>query len=176
MNPDMVAEQTTLLEVKSKVISVLQKLYRNDAILFERNNRKGLCERALVFRFWLYLPRAFPDYFVDCDFNSHSRDGRTFSGKPIPNRDGTTTDRFVDIIVHKRGLSGLDSDFICFEIKKWNNTNTKAAEKDQNNLRILTSEYGYKYGFYLILGRSLNSTQWAIYGRNGYFEPKRAVL
>ena len=176
MNALTAKDQAALLGAKTKIILALEKLYRDDAILFERNSGKGLCERALVFRFGLYLQETFPDYFVDCDFNSHSRDGRTFGGKPIPNQDGTTTDRFVDIIVHKRGLNGLGSDFICFEVKKWNNTNAISAEKDQNNLRILTSEYGYKYGFYLILGRLLNSTKWTIFGRNGYFESQRTVV
>ncbi len=164
-----------LAKIKDQILLCLNKLYTHDEILFSRNNGNGLCERCLVFRLGLYLQEIFPNYFVDCDFNSAIVDGRPVSGKPITNPDYSTTDRFVDIIVHKR-LQPPHTDFICFEIKKWNNTNRLAAKKDQNNLKILTSEYGYKYGFYLILGRTIDETHWAIFRNGSVFEDLRSVI
>ena len=158
--------EMSLNDIKSKIKECLEKLYQKDSILFERNNGEGLCERCIVFRFALYLQKKFPDYFVDCDFNSSSENGQPLNGKSIPEPDGgTSTKRFVDIIVHKR-MTETNSDFICFEIKKWNSNNRQAAEKDKNNLKELTSKYGYRYGFYLIFGKTKQETQWGIF-QNG---------
>ena len=165
----------SLDSIKSKIQSCLKQVYAQDAVLFSRNNGKGLCERCLVFRFGLYLQNEFNDYYVDCDFNSYSEtiidnNGRVSqqldgNGKPIENPDGTTTHRFVDIIVHNRTFDGTN-DFICFEVKKWNNQKRQEVEKDKNNLRVLTSDYGYHYGFYLVLGQTQEKTKWEIY-QNG---------
>lgn len=165
----------SLNSIKSKIRSCLVRLYTEDAVLFARNNGKGLCERCLVFRFALYLQEAFSGYYVDCDFNSHSEttlesNNRTVhrpdrNGKPIQNPDGSITNRFVDIIVHRRSF-GRNNDFICFEIKKWNNTNAVKTNKDKNNLQVLTSEYGYCYGFYVVFGQTIEGARYEIY-QNG---------
>ncbi|MFA5156988.1 MAG: hypothetical protein WC532_06315 [Candidatus Omnitrophota bacterium] len=160
--------------IKNQIQLCLNKLYTNDEILFDRNNGNGLCERCLVFRFGLYLQETFPNYFVDCDFNSAILNGRLVSGKPITNLDYSTTNRFVDIIVHKR-TQPPGTDFICFEIKKWNNTNKYGAEKDRNNLRVLTSQYGYEYGFDLIFGKTIETTKWAIFRNGSILEDMRRV-
>lgn len=166
----------TLEQIKEKIKKCLRKLYTQDAVLFERNQSKGLCERCLVFRFGLYLQKEFPNHFVDCDFNSASVNSRDVRGKPITDTDGrTSTNRFVDIIIHKR-TTQTNTDFICFEIKKWNNYDKEATEKDKNNLKVLTSEYGYKYGFYLILGKSMEKTKWVIFRRGGTPEETSPVF
>jgi hypothetical protein len=106
------------------------------------------------------------EFFVDCDFNSSfyretdSEGNPRFverSGKPIGN-----TKRYIDIIIHKRDFDTIN-DFLCFEIKKWNNKNLREFRKDQNNLRVLTSEYGYRYGFHITIDRERNSSKWTIY-------------
>ena len=160
-------EYHSLEEIKDVIRRCLRQLYDKDHILFQTNKGKGLCERCIVFRFGLYLQEALSNFFVDCDFNSSWIGGRRRSGKPITNPNGrTSTKRFVDIIVHKRGNSD-STDYICFEIKKWNSYDRKAFDKDVNNLKILTAEYGYKFGFYLTFGKTLNETKWIVfqYGR-----------
>ena len=102
-----------LEQVKAIIRYCVDKLYKSDYFLFERN----ICERGLVFRFAHYLQNeiihndGFDSYFVDCDFNSSykyfineqgNRAGTERTGKGIRNVDGTITKRFVDIIVHKR--------------------------------------------------------------------------
>jgi hypothetical protein len=163
-----------LCHVAERIRKCLRRLYTQDAILFERNRGRGVCERCLVFRFAMYLQEEFVEYFVDCDFNSSAAfipqgDGGTrvvpdIPGKGIRNRDGTTTKRFVDIIIHRRTLQP-GNDFICFEIKKTDGRDQREAEKDRNNLLELTSQYGYRFGFYLILGKTLDETRWEIYQR-----------
>jgi len=113
----------------------------------------------------MYLQDAFQNYFVDCDFNSAAVLGQNINQKVITNPDGTSTGRFIDIIIHKRTFD-RKNDFICFEIKKWNSRNSERSEKDKNNLRVLTSEYGYRYGFYLILGKTKEETKWVVF-QNG---------
>jgi len=150
----------------------LSQLYTEDRFILDRNNGKGVCERSIVFRFAHYLQNEIPDYFVDCDFNSSfeyyvdSRGnpaGSERHGKPIQNKDGSVTNRFVDIIVHKRDYR-IQNDLICFEIKKWNNTNREEINKDKNNLRVLTSQYGYIYGFHISIHKVKTKTKWTIFG------------
>lgn len=165
----------TFVNIQNKIRRCLTKLFSENSILFERNGGKGLCERCLVFRFAMYLQNEFSDYYVDCDFNNscsftYNSSGEYItehdrSGKIIANPDRTRTKRFVDIIVHKRTFQP-GNDFICFEIKKWNNCRSLQVAKDKNNLCRLTSVYGYRYGFYLVLGKTLAGTQWEVY-RNG---------
>jgi len=163
-----------LKEIRRKVDKALKRLYDKDQCLFERNPPRGLSERCIVFRFAHYLQHEFADYYVDCDFNSSFFEKVQPSGKPIPNQDGTITKRFVDIIIHKRDCgsgSGYINNFVCFEIKKWNNKKIKGIEKDKNNLRVLTTQYGYKYGFHIVLGKSKNKTTIEVFGQNGSNHP-----
>lgn len=140
----------------------LDELYSKEKFIFDND----LCERCLVFRLAHHLQIKFnkdyfaEGYFVDCDYNSScyydevSREQKRRGGKPISNKiSGKTKKRFIDIIVHKRE-SGSDSNLICFEIKKWNNCAAEGMKKDKNNLAVLTSQYGYSFGFYLIFGEA----------------------
>ena len=170
----MVSIDSTLEEIKDFVKSCLRQLYDSDAELFIRNKAKGVCERCIVFRFAHYLQNEVDGFWVDCDFNSSYEGyldsegnivGNEVHGKPITNTDNTITKRYIDIIVHNREPKS-ESDFICFEIKKWTNNSAKEKQKDFNNLRVLTTEYGYKFGFHIILGRTKNKSKWTIF-QNG---------
>lgn len=138
--------------IRETINDCIGKLYDIDKDLFKKNEGRGVCERCLVFRFAHYLQEEFNGYFVDCDYNSSFARGQSRNGKPIINEDGSETKRFVDIIIHKR--SAEESDYICFEIKKWNNRSEYAVQKDENNLKHLTSSYGYKYGFHVTFGKT----------------------
>lgn len=169
-------EYHSLEEIKDVIRRCLRQLYQKDHILFQRNKGKGLCERCIVFRLGFYLQETLSDFFVDCDFNSASVGGREVHGKSIENPDGrTTTNRYVDIIIHGRTGNPGD-DFICFEIKKWNNYSKKAIAKDINNLEVLTQQYRYKYGFNLNLGKSLEKTKWTIFQNGRILENERPVI
>ncbi len=167
-------------QIKELVRTCIIDLYNEPGELFKKNKGRGISERCLVFRFAhnlqnKLLQNQLSDYFVDCDFNSsferHSdpKTGRRkikwLSGKAI-SHNGVSKKRFIDIIVHKRNENPSD-DFICFEVKKWNNTSETSREKDFNNLRVLTTQgpegYQYIYGFFLLLGKKLSDTRWRIY-------------
>jgi len=184
----MVARNSSLEEIKTIVKDCLNQVYQQDSDLFERNDKKGVCERCLVFRFAHYLQNKITNFSVDCDFNSSYRatyiNGRWVceprQGKPIEEPNGTITNRFVDIIIHKRSdfinNENIESDFLCFEIKKWNYHNKNQIEKDKNNLRVLTSRFGYKFGFYINLHRNKNKTKWTIYKNGNEIRDDNAVI
>jgi hypothetical protein len=148
----------------------LDELYKHEASLFTNN----LCERCLVFRFAYYLQNYFGrEYFVDCDYNSScyydpiTKEWKRRNGKPIPDQKrGEIKKRFIDIIVHKRGFD--NSDLICFEIKKWNNITKDGIKKDKNNLRILTSQFGYSFGFHLFFGKTKDKTKIRIFNKGKF--------
>lgn len=167
-------------EMKKLVKRCLDQLYsQHEEDLFKRNKEKGICERAVVFRFAYYLQNEITKIekgvFVDCDWNSSFLDE---NGKPI--QDSTTrlvdqkgkpiagTNRFIDIIVHKRD-SKPDHNLLCFEIKKWNNYNKEAFNKDENNLKVLTSskyQYQYNYGFHIKVHKNKKKSEWKIYKKD----------
>lgn len=180
----MVSRKSSLREIKKIVKGCLNQLYKKDSFILERNNGKGVCERAIVFRFAHYLQNKISGFFVDCDFNSSFEGyfgaqgnitGIERHGKPIENEDGTVTKRFVDIIVHKRDYNSRN-DLICFEIKKWNNTNKNEIKKDRNNLRILTSKYGYIFGFHVSIHKTKTKTKWTIFQNGRPIEENVAVF
>lgn len=180
----MLSRSSSLTDIKQIVKECLNQIYSKDRFILERNNGKGVCERAIVFRFAHYLQNKIPEFFVDCDFNSSfegyidlQRKVRVEErhGKPIENEDGTVTKRFVDIIIHKRDYNS-QNDFICFEIKKWNNTNSNEIKKDRNNLRVMTSKYGYIYGFHISIHKEKTKTKWTIFQKGSPIEENAAVF
>lgn len=177
----MICRDSSLDEIKGLIRDSLNQVYDADASLFERNQQQGISERCIVFRFAHYLQNQLQDFFVDCDFNSSfegyvDAKGQFISqerhGKLIRNSDGTTTGRFVDIIVHKRDFTIPSNDFICFELKKWNNS---VKPKDKNNLRRMTLDYGYKYGFLIIFGRTKETAKWTVYQHGEAIENKALI-
>lgn len=157
----MVSMNSSLDEVKNLVRDSIGKLYTKDKEAFKRNKQRGVSERSIVFRFAHYLQNTIDDdnenIFVDCDWNSSFVDDR---GKPI-----SGTKRFIDIIVHKRD-SNQNHNLICFEIKKWNNYNSKEFAKDKKNLEVLTDnnyQYQYNYGFHITIHRDRRKSKWTIY-------------
>ena len=63
-----------LKDIKNLIRKCLTKLYYKDFFLFKRNQKKGISERGLVFRFAHYLQNKLDNIgevlYVDCDFNS----------------------------------------------------------------------------------------------------------
>lgn len=149
-----------LKKYENYIYNSLNHLYDNENNLFENN----LCERCLVFRFAHHLQTTLNqdtnnEYYVDCDYNSSTyydaeeEKWKRYNGKPIQDQTkGKIKKRFIDIIIHKREYGGM-SDLICFEVKKWNNQTKEGMKKDKNNLKKLTTYYGYEFGFHLIFGK-----------------------
>lgn len=148
-----------LEEIKAKIERALDKLYEFDYFLFE----KDLCERCINHRFAMYLEQQNfgREYFVDCEYN-RSYLNRT---KRVSSEKGN----YIDIIVTKRD-NNYRNDFLCFEIKKWNNY--KKRKKDRENLEILTKgiRFNYKHGFYIILGKIRDKIKIEIYKKGKLIE------
>jgi hypothetical protein len=179
-------EGASLDEVKELVKGCLIALYDTndgDGRLFEIHS-KGIAERCLVFRFAYYLQSCISDFVVDCDYNSsfviytdpvtRERSAIRTDGKLITNREGIDIKRFVDIVVHRRNDNPND-DFLCFETKKWNNYPKSDWDKDFSNLEQLTKRrrrtFQYKYGFFILFGRTLATTRWKIFKRGRSIPP-----
>jgi len=140
--------------IKDKIRHALKALYKEDKYLFD----KGLCERCILHRFAVNLERQnFKDYHVDCEYNK-SHLGEITTNKMVSNINGN----YIDIIITKRNDNPQD-DLICFEVKKWNNYDKRA--KDRENLIILTGgiKFDYDYGLYIIFGKTIDKTKIEIY-------------
>ena len=144
-----------LKEIENKINSAVDKLYRNDCFLFDGN----LCERCINHRFAMYLEEQNfgKGYFVDCEYNKSYLDQGS-SLKRVSNENGN----YIDIIITKRD-GNYSNDFLCFEIKKWNNFRNR--DKDVKNLKILTEgrRFAYDYGFHIIWGETKEKTKIEIY-------------
>ena len=150
-----------ITDIKRLIQNCLDKLYGTESFLFKHN----LSERCITFRFAHCLQKSIgSEYVVDCDYNSHIINGEIRLGKPINNRSGAVTKRFIDVVVHQRGHNGHN--LVCLELKKWNNQTRDGMEKDENNLEHLTSDYGYKIGFLLVFGKNRSETKILIF-QNG---------
>lgn len=140
--------------IKEKIRHALRTLYREDRYLFA----KGLCERCILHRFAVNLERQnFKGYHVDCEYNK-SHLGKITTTKRVSNINGN----YIDIIITKRNDNPQD-DLICFEVKKWDNYDSR--DKDRQNLKILTGgvKFDYEYGFYVIFGKAIDKTRIEIY-------------
>ncbi|MFH1890489.1 MAG: hypothetical protein ABIJ91_02920 [Candidatus Kuenenbacteria bacterium] len=147
-----------LVEINQKIKKALDKLYKEDQFLFDKN----LCERCINHRFAIYLEQQNfgEDYFIDCEYNkSHIHENT--SAKRVANPNGN----YIDIIITKRD-GNYQNDLTCLEVKRWNNY--KNREKDRENLRILTAgvRFGYDYAFYIIFGAIREKTKIETY-QNG---------
>lgn len=140
------------------VKNAVKKFYSRDIELINKN----LCERCLVHRIAVYLETSgeLDGYFVDCEFNKAYYDDKV-NNKVLSNVNGN----YVDIIVHKRSNS-LGENLLCFELKRAGNT--RDTYKDRENLKILTGdEFMYKMGFYIILGKTYNTSKLEVYENGG---------
>lgn len=147
-----------LVEINQKIKKALDKLYKEDIFLFDKN----LCERCINHRLAVYLEQQNfgEDYFIDCEYNKSYINENT-SVKRVSSPNGN----YIDIIITKRD-GNYQNDLVCFEVKRWNNY--KNRKKDRENLKILTAgaRFGYDYAFYIIFGETREKTKIETY-QNG---------
>lgn len=142
------------------VKAAIKKLYTIDQELIERD----LCERCLVHRLAVHLGNDLflKDYIIDCEFNRAFEEQEN-TLKRLSSEKGN----YVDIIVHKRSNTPGEN-LMCLEVKRAKNG--KDRNKDRENLKILTEprHFGYILGFYVILGKSYDTTRLELYSQ-GHF-------
>jgi len=117
-------------EVKKKLDSALQRLFKCDIILLENDAN----ERSITHRLAIYIEDEFPSWNVDCEYN---RVGKGNTPKRITicydhihqNISPDDTDAqtvYPDIIVHKRGTR--ESNLLVVEVKKSSNTTSNKCD------------------------------------------------
>lgn len=139
-------------KIEELIITTCKKLYRKDRYLIEKN----LCERAIVFRFGIYMQELMlkdnilKEYNLDNEYNKNIDERKSTSNDP--------NGRYVDLIIHKRGYN--HSNLLCMEFKK-----KRISKVDRRKIDDLMSPmevYKYKYGATITL-----KTDRVIY----YFKP-----
>ena len=152
--------------VEKKIERCVDKLYKDDKYLFESK----VCERCLMFRLAYYLQMAFPDYFVDCEFNKMGFKNYKYMEKVEPSEQGRKLKKmFADIIIHKRN-SNVQDNFICLEIKP----TKKGMDTDSERLKNMTRKngfrhkgrkyiYAYDFGFFIYLPKDKTRSEIRIF-------------
>lgn len=129
-------------KIECIIEKVLIKLYKNDKELIGR----GVCERAIVFRFGIYLQRIMSrdielnEYNLDCEYNRNMDD--------LKRTENYQNGRYPDLIIHKRG-SNLNN-LLVIEFKKRNSSSSEDIKKI-NDFMSLNGEYKYRYGISIVL-------------------------
>lgn len=159
-NPAMAITDDNRAELVSRidalVLEALNRLYEKDHYLIcnkpsasgrSLGNGHHVGERAIVFRFALYLQNLLSDdmfsgYNLDCEYN---RNGTR--SKSLPSfKNGT----YPDVILHKRGRN--DGNLLVIEFKTYWNSN---QEKDRKKIEEFTSpdgNYRFLRGYTILIG------------------------
>lgn len=123
-------------KIEELIIKTCRELYKKDRYLIEKN----LSERAIVFRFGLYMQElmikdnSLKEYNLDNEYNKNIDERKSTSNDP--------NGRYVDLIIHKRGYN--HSNLLCMEFKK-----KRLSEVDRRKIDDLMSPmevYQYRYG------------------------------
>lgn len=143
-------KQTILIALKLAI----EMLYKNDVKIFDSKNHIG--ERNLTFRLGHYLAnileQCFPQYNLDCEYNRNGENIKTLCsrGNVVP-----------DIIFHKWLDTSKENNILIIEVKgHWGNENEKADDIARiKEFCDPCGEYAYKFGFFLVLGKTLDDCQ-----------------
>jgi hypothetical protein len=150
-------------ELELIINKCLDRLYQDDRYLIintpaDWDNYKGdpdggkdghVGERAIVFRFGLYLWNELRDHAelkqlnLDCEYNRNFYDSKSFMG--------FDNGSYPDLIIHKRGSNG--ENIIVIEFKTWwNSDRTKDIQKIRG-LMDISNNYQYKFGVSILLAK-----------------------
>jgi len=125
-------------EIRRAVKSCVEQLYQKDGAIIAKN----ISELAITHRLAVYLEPHFRDYSVDVGYK-----GNCELGAPKPKFYQKGKYGIPDIVVHQRGSN--NANLLVIEIKKENNHNQAARERDRIKLEALTDAQGMGYGFQL---------------------------
>lgn len=143
-------EVCTLKEILEKLIwEALLELYYNDNYLIKHEpilkfipeeSRQYVSERAIVFRFGIYLQKfmcandSLKDYHLDCEYNRNLDAIKKLGSQAI----------IPDLIIHKRG--SMEENLLVMEFKSWWNRNNEKDKEKINELLNPDGDYRYEYG------------------------------
>jgi hypothetical protein len=153
-------------KIEKLIDTALCKLYYNDKYLIvhkpckktSRATRGHVSERAIVFRFCIYLQELayqsedFKDYHIDSEYN-RNLDAK----KSLPNPQWANG-VYPDLIIHKRGNN--DSNLLVVEFKAWW-SNASLEENDRKKLMSFKREpYNYPYALFIKINKEEPKCDW----------------
>jgi hypothetical protein len=105
-------------EIICKIKIAYELLISNDSYLIN----KDVNERSITHKFAVYLNSMFPGYDVDCEYNRNLNKAKEIEleVEDVPSDNIEAKTVFPDIIVHKRGETGIEANLIVIECKKGN--------------------------------------------------------
>lgn len=131
-----------LVEVKKRLECAVHLLYTKENFLLEVDAN----ERSITSQLGSYLRVLFEEWDVDCEYN---RDGHE------PKRLGIDESKlpdegcsvYPDIIIHKRGVSGVKgANLLVIEAKK---VGTNGKDYDLKKLRLYKEQLSYQYAAFV---------------------------
>lgn len=119
-------------EIKVRLGSALDQLFKNDAFLFQAKTN----ERSVAHKLAGYLQMQFSGWDVDCEYNRHGLEIKRLGGELV----------YPDIVIHHRGFK---ENLLVVELKTSGGSNTEDIKKLEKFTAV--GEYEYKIGVFLRL-------------------------
>ena len=119
-------------------------------------------ERAITFRFAMYLQRLFPDWTVDCEYNRDGTDPKKLGHMDLypDSEDEEAKTVFPDVIVHRRGTR---QNHLVLEFKK--STSRVDRRIDLRKLVGYKRQLGYEHALFVEVGTEgqpvVTALEWA---------------
>jgi len=109
-------------------------------------------ERSITHKFAECLTPLFPGWDIDCEYNRVGYEPYDIKkiglfSERINSDDDKAITIYPDIIIHRRGKTGLDNNLAVIELKK--NPTKKEENKDTNKIRKIKKELKYQIGMFL---------------------------
>jgi hypothetical protein len=125
--------------VRKIVTDAIGHLLINDQMLIKKGQ-----ERALSNRLGMYLFRYFPSWDVDCEYNRIECDDHR-------KQNAAGAVRMPDVIIHKRGVLGIDNNLLWIEVKIHNcHTDEDITKiKEFTSAPSVSRTIQYRYGLSL---------------------------
>jgi hypothetical protein len=153
-------------EIQKLINSSLDKLYLEDKYLIEHKsnnsnnkNKQHVSERAIVFRFGIYLQELvyqseyFKYYNIDMEYNRNHDDCKSLSNPKWKHG------AYPDLIIHKRGSN--KSNLLVIEFKTWWNDIQSANNDDKEKLRgFKQPPYSYQHALFIMLNKYEPKLEW----------------
>jgi len=152
---DEVAEILGHEEPGGSVLIALAALLEQDRHLLQVDAN----ERAITYRFAIYLQEQMPGWHIDCEYNRDGIEPKKLRHLELyPDSDDVEAKTvFPDVIAHHRGTH---ENYLVIEFKK--SSSKVDTEIDYMKLRGYTRELGYQYALFIKVGTGENTGKFQI--------------
>jgi hypothetical protein len=161
----MILTENQTAEIKGAIASALERVYRQDFLLIERQAH----ERSVAFRFGHYFSeivgqtsfRNDSELTIDCDYNRNLVNVKNMQGF------NEVHGILPDIILHHRGFN--DKNVVVIELKGHWGGNGRDDEKLRGFTHPSENDYQYGLGVFIRLGTTLENCA-VVYYKEGTVE------